>query len=266
MNVRALTHADIPQAMRLVEAAGWNQTAEDWARFIDLSGEACFGVEEEGVLAATGGAALYGRRLAWVGMVLTLPEFRGRGIASRILIHTLQELDRLGIECVKLDATDFGHDLYRKLGFEDECVIERYVGQVSGLPRSAVDNYAPDPALDLEAFGAGRSELLRRLAVHQTASVEGGFAMGRPGRVSAYFGPCVARTPEAARHLLTWFLARHPNEPIAWDLLPGNAQAVKLARDFGFEPRRRLMRMTRGAPAVQSNSALVYAAAAFELG
>jgi hypothetical protein len=93
--------------------------------------------------------------------------------------------------------------------------------------------------------------------------------MGRAGTRAAYFGPCVSRTPEAARQLLRWFLAQHPGEAVYWDLLPGNAAAAELAGEFGFAPLRRLMRMARpGLPGAGfiRNDCHTFAIAGFEYG
>src|SRR6266853_1058801 len=103
--VRLLRAADIPQAMRLKQAAGWNQIEEDWLRLLELEPEGCFGIERDGRLVATTTAIFYGRELAWIGMVLTDPEFRGRGLASQLMRRALEFLDGRAIECVKLDAT-----------------------------------------------------------------------------------------------------------------------------------------------------------------
>ena len=94
--------------------------------------------------------------------------------------------------------------------------------------------------------------------------------MSRPGSNASTFGPCVARSPDAARILLESFLAHHPGQTVFWDLLPDNREAVSLAHEFGFAPTRKLVRMVRpGAgsanPPVRDDS-LVYATAGFEYG
>src|SRR5207245_1664402 len=98
--VRLLRPTDVPQAMRLKEAAGWNQTEDDWRRMLDLEPEGCFGIEQEGRLVATTTTICYGSRLAWIGMVLTDPEFRGRGLASRLMRRALEYLDSRGMEWI----------------------------------------------------------------------------------------------------------------------------------------------------------------------
>src|SRR2546423_14442021 len=71
--------------MELSTQAGWNQTPEDWRTLIQLDSKGCFGVEVEGRLVATTTLLCYGRLLAWVGMVLTRVEWRGRGVCRGVL-------------------------------------------------------------------------------------------------------------------------------------------------------------------------------------
>src|ERR1700690_3620230 len=125
--LRLLTSADIRQAMLLKQTAGWNQTERDWLRGLELEPGGCFCIERDGKLAATATAICYGRNLAWIGMVLTRPEYRGQGMASQLMRRALEFLDGRQEQWVKLDATAMGSPLYRKLGFVDECPIERWV-------------------------------------------------------------------------------------------------------------------------------------------
>jgi hypothetical protein len=94
--------------------------------------------------------------------------------------------------------------------------------------------------------------------------------MARPGVVAAYFGPCVCDSPSAARELAEWAIAKHAGQPVVWDLFPDHHAAVRLARELGFEPCRRLVRMVRRgpgrAPSIPAWTAEVYAIAGFEYG
>ena len=272
--VRLLRSSDIPQAMLLKQAVGWNQTERDWERLLDLEPEGCFGIEREGRLVATTTTTCYGRELAWIGMVITAPEFRGQGLASSLMRRALEFLDGRQIRCVKLDATSMGSGLYRKFGFEDECAVERWLrGGADGLAvcPDEVASYKVDRELDRRAFGADRSRLLSVLARGESVSIPGsGYAMARPGANAAYFGPCVAAAPQTARSLLEWFLSRHSSEPVYWDLLPDNREAVRLARKFRFERSRELVRMARRGTAEQPpltpSVKEVYAIAGLEFG
>jgi GNAT superfamily N-acetyltransferase len=262
----------IPSAMHLNLAANWNQTPEDWERILKLEPEGCFGLFCDGTLVSTTTAICYGQELAWVGMVLTDPAYRGRGYARILMERALEFVAQRGVAWVKLDATDMGRPLYLKLGFEDEAPVERWMAQAPAEIRPCdLPIYEPNHTLDLEAFGACRCALLSTLATVEAVSLPGeGFAMARPGSRAAYFGPCVTRTPEAARRFLQWFLARHPRELVAWDILPNNLEAVRLAKEFGFERRRELVRMVRPGPSAfgpfAHNDSYVFAIAGFEYG
>ncbi len=270
---RLLTTADIPAGMRLKEAACWNQTETDWRNVLSLAPDGCFGIECDGDVRATATAVCYGRELAWIGMVLTDVSYRGRGFARRLMEHAIEYLRLRRVNWIKLDATDMGRPLYAQLGFRDEAAIERWIRKPQPFPtRSAsAGPFVLDSALDREAFGADRSELLRVLAGIESTSIAGaGFAMGRAGSRAVYFGPCAARSADVARDLLVWFLERHAEESVYWDILPGNSEAVRIARDLGFERVRELVRMTlagAGDPApLNSKDALVFATAGFEYG
>jgi GNAT superfamily N-acetyltransferase len=253
--IRVLEPSDVPQALALSKAVGWNQTPADWSLVIEMNPAGCFAMEIDGAVVATTSTIRYGTELAWIGMVLTHPEFRGRGYARALM---RQALDHLGdVETVKLDATEMGRPLYLQLGFLDECAIERWIRPAAPAEPATGGDYVPQPGLDRQAFGADRSALLHRLSQFEAASLPEGFAMGRGNR----FGPCVSDSPEAAEHLARWYLARHADEELLWDLFPEN----NLAQSMGFSLSRRLTRMTRGRT-LKDDPSLIYAGAGFEFG
>jgi GNAT superfamily N-acetyltransferase len=269
--LRRLTASDISQALLLKQAAGWNQTREDWLRLLRFEPEGCFGIERDGRLVATTTAICYGRELAWIGMVLTAPEFRGQGMAGSLMRATLDYLEARNIQWIKLDATDMGRNLYQKFGFADECPVERWVRPPGPAPwRGVAGGFEFDAGLDRQAFGADRSRLLADLATGESGAIAGlGYAMGRPGANATYFGPCVAANSNTARTLLEWFLARHSNEPVCWDVLPANQEAIRLAQQFGFERSRQLSRMAKQGAAsdgATGDACYVFAIGGFELG
>jgi GNAT superfamily N-acetyltransferase len=263
MNLRLLVPGDLADLLSLSEAAGWNQTPEDWLRVMRLAPGGCFGVELDGRVAATTTQVEYGE-LGWIGMVLTHPDYRRRGLALALMRHAL---DGARARVLRLDATAMGAPLYRQLGFADEHPIERWA--------RAPAAFGPAPAAlapfrlaewreaDAEAFGADRGALLASLDDGETCGE--GFAFSRPGRLAAYFGPCLALTPAAAESLLASFLARYGTGPTAWDLDPGHPHAPALAAQYGFQPVRALIRMRRG-PGSPHRPEVIYAPAGFEFG
>lgn len=283
--IRSMRGADIEGAMRLKHAAGWNQTVQDWERLLRLEPDGCFVEERDGVIAGSATALCYGRELAWIGMVLVLPGYRRRGIATALMRHVLAWLHENGNPISKLDATDMGRPLYERLGYREECAIERWarapLRNPGEDPAKAVPPETADPfpscvrshaAFDWAQVGCDRQLLLRDLA--SDAAVETlhgrcGFAYGRPGSQAWFVGPCVARNAPAAESLLGRLLARHRDEPTFWDVLSANDSARRLATGFGFHPVRRLLRMVRteGDPSqVPTCTERVYATAGFEFG
>ncbi len=251
--------------MRLSASADWNQTAADWRRVRSLDPEGCFVFETDGRAVATTTVASFGRELAWIGMVLTLPDYRRRGLARRLMDRALGYCEDRGIRCVKLDATDLGRPLYADLGFADEQPIERWSAEAT-LETSAdeVESATLEEALALDgaAFGVDRARLLRLL--DPLASTEG-LISSRPGARARQLGPCVATGPDAAERLIRTALAKAGPGRIFWDLLPANQAAVRLAESLGFERTRRLVRMSRPAARI-GDPGLIWATAGFEYG
>jgi GNAT superfamily N-acetyltransferase len=268
--------------MELSVAANWNQTPEDWSRIMQLAPDGCRCIEEDEKIVATATLLPFGTRLAWIGMVLTRPEYRRQGLAKRLLEDVIGIAERRGIQTLKLDATDEGRPLYENLGFVVEKTVERW-GREEGkvLPAKPADDRGVHPSdeifsLDSEAFGASRKRLLEALLDSGNCTVtSAGYILSRPGRAARYLGPCVTSSEAEARRLIAGHLQDSTStdgEQEAttscrwyWDLLPTNTRAVRCAESLGFTRRRVLWRMRRG-QMMENNDAMVYAIAGFELG
>ena len=275
MLVRLLNYSDIPAAMRLKEAAGWNQTEEDWRRLLALAPDSCFGIDCEGTLAATMTAISYAGDLAWIGMVLTAPEFRNRGFARALMRHTLDHLRGRGISWVKLDATEAGAHIYSDFDFQFECYVERWLRPAHALlPVVNERCERPREIAQIErqdAFGISRASLLDALLRYGTAFFdEAGFAFWRAGSFAHHFGPCVAIDAASAERLLCCSLRANAGMPLIWDLAPRNAAAVQLAVQYGFQRSRTLSRMVcalrPGATPLPERMDSIFALAGFEYG
>lgn len=276
--LRRLVAPDLSAALELSEQAGWNQTADDWRMLIDLAPEGCLAIEVDGELAATTTLLCYGRRLAWIGMVLTKKSYRGRGFARSLLTQALSLADQMAIETVKLDATDQGQPLYEKMGFRSEQVVERWTRQATGHATGTKVPIGERPTVrptkkenwrmaDHRAFGSDRSELLEKLAGRGQPPfvMDCSYWLTRPGRYSHYLGPSVCDAPRTARTLVERALPTAGSRDCSWDLFPANVSAAAIARDLGFTPTRRLQRMVRGKD-LHANHDSIYAIAGFELG
>jgi len=276
--MRLLQEQDIATAAALSAEAGWNQTLEDWRMLLRLNPQGCFGIDCDGRLVSTATLVCYGAQLGWIGMVLTNSNYRRRGFARTLLLYAIRQADQLGIESLKLDATDQGRPLYESLGFRIEQPVERWKcgDKLRISARRNPAGNARDPHcgnfvachhfssadLDLEAYGTDRSQMLDALAKRGgVCTDDAGFCFSRPGQRANYIGPCIARSPESARSLIQCCATPESY----WDLLPQNQTALTIAIELGFTPQRKLTRMVRGRD-LRGREAWIYAIAGFELG
>jgi len=258
-HIRMMTLADIPAGMRLKEAARWNQTGEDWRRFLRADSEGCFVAEWNGQVMGTVTTIIYEDRFAWVGMVLVDPGFRGRGIGSALLVHAMDYLDATKIPCVKLDATPQGRGLYQRLGFVPEYEIERHIlerGSAAARPDQVrrMEDIRSVLGMDRDVFGADRRVLLSSVASDAPEFVitaqEGhslsGYALGRRGSRADHLGPWVACSEAVARDILERFLHCSGRNTIFVDVVKDNPWAPALLAEKRFKFSRPLTRMWRG--------------------
>lgn len=205
--IRPLQDADLPLAQEIRTLAGWNQSDADWRRLLELEPQGCFAINCDGRLAGTATTALFDDRMAWIGMILVHPKYRRRGLATKLIRHCLDYLLEVrNVDCVKLDATPEGEQVYSRLGFQKEYELFRWQGNRTVAARAAtesgfaereamvpsmtiphttvpenidravvtpIDPGDPEPwlSIDRSAFGVDRSLLLKRLSVESQRAV-----------------------------------------------------------------------------------------------
>ena len=261
VSLRVMTAADLPFAHSLRAMAGWNQTLQDWQRLLALAPDGCFLAERGGQPAGTATTTGYETHLAWIGMVIVHPDFRGQGIGTALLEHCLRHLESRGIPCVKLDATPLGKPIYERLGFRDEWTLARWEVARPGPPTRASSNVralrSGDMArvleLDEQAFGVSRRKLIEGLArqseralVVEEAGDVAGYGLLRRGERANYLGPMVCSSAAAAPGLAAQLLSGLDERPVFWDIPDQIPEAVRLAEAAGFKRQRPLTRMFRG--------------------
>ena len=279
IEVRLLLESDIPAALRLKESTQWNQTENDWLRLLRLDPDGCFCATIDGEVVATTTATTYRPELAWIGMVLVDPKRRQLGIATRLMKVALEYLAKAGVPTVKLDATPAGCPLYRKLGFKDESLIERWMGiaEAQEATCSSLDTTAGRKALvfDRHAFGAERSKLLEMLIDDccvtplVTTDADGqltGYGLARPGSAAVYVGPLLAGSTDEATTLLNCLLSQVSGERVYVDLNRNFPGGRKILTERGFVKQRDLTRMFYGQPSGAGSSPAIFAIAGPELG
>jgi GNAT superfamily N-acetyltransferase len=280
LEIRLLTEADIPSAMKLKESAGWNQTENDWRSLLKLEPLGCFGAELDGELVGTTTTTTYEDELAWIGMVLVQPERRRQGIAKRLMTTALEYLkDR--VATVKLDATPAGKFVYEGFGFKTEGLIERWTRNADFHDASCdgvtiLDNETLREliALDRDVFKANRSKLIEMLVANSSAvpvvkrTEDGslsGYAFSRRGSKADYVGPVISQDASQVRTLLDRLLAQMTGRPSYFDFNTSCICDSAVLVERGFKKERELIRMHYGEPSA-STSSFVIAIAGPEVG
>jgi GNAT superfamily N-acetyltransferase len=247
-----LTSNDMSDCLALSAEAGWNQTREDWALFLDHS--TVLGLRDDRGRAVASGAVLpYPNGFAWISMVLVTASRRRERIGTRILQACCAEVVRQGLLPV-LDATPAGEQVYRPLGFQPMFGISRWQGNGGGRGsppaglRAMMPSDIPRVAeIDAAAFGADRSFLIESFFVRAprfafvTGSLDG-FVVARPGRLATQIGPIVAADEAAALALLNAALDTISG-PVFLDLAEGWDGMTRVLRQRSFTVQRPFVRM-----------------------
>jgi GNAT superfamily N-acetyltransferase len=279
IEIRLLIESDIPSAMRLKEAAGWNQTEADWRRLLLLEPNGCFGAVKDGRLIGTTTTTTYDQ-LAWIGMVLVEPQHRRQGIAAKLMNVALDYVNGRA-ETIKLDATALGQPVYEKFGFEVESEVERWSGTGNSTGRETrgaapTDHEIVRDLLNLDrfAFNADRSKLMEKLVedtcvppvlIRAADGALNGYALARSGANKTYIGPVVANYPHLVETLLDRMLSQLPKRGVYIDINRECIVDTRVLSDRGFVKERDLIRMVKGGRG-QKTSPLVVAIAGPEVG
>jgi len=148
IEIRKACVNDIPELTRLrvvflneVNAsdgppAGYEQNLSEYlTRSMADNSFAAWLAEEEGKIIATSGVCFYALApnysnptsdVAYILNMFTLPEYRGRGLASELIRRLIGEAEERDCKRLALHATADGRRVYEKFGFEstdDEMVL-----------------------------------------------------------------------------------------------------------------------------------------------
>lgn len=249
--ITRIGESDIEQAMELSQAAGWNQLPADWRLFM-IHGTV-FGIVNDRTLVATAAIIPYRDDLAWIGMVLTREDWRGRGYGTTLLKTCIDAIERQG-RTAFLDATPAGEPIYLDLGFEPVSRFTRWQGQGEGQAQPGASNDT-DAAIKAAnaAFGADRTMLLQDFAARwpttrSTAPDGDAHAFCRDGRLATQIGPVIGQSDIAATDLVEAVI-KALDGPVFLDVADDCASLTARLAALGFDRQRPFLRMKKGSAA-----------------
>jgi GNAT superfamily N-acetyltransferase len=211
-------------------------------------------IEQDGELLAVAGCLAYGG-FAWLGLVATHPDARGRGLASQVSQHLVHWALARGATTVALDASISGRSVYARLGFEQigsTAELLRPAGSpaLDGARAALAGSGDLDDivAFDRRVFGGDRATLLRGLAddpravwhvTRQAGGELGGYLLAREQLI----GPAAAVDEGSARRLVRAALDERHDQRV---LVPEGSAHLETLLELGFVEQRRLVHMRIG--------------------
>jgi len=280
----SLSPSELDDVDALVREARWNQITADWKVFL-AHGRVYALVTPEGRIVATTATLPYGRRFAWISMVLVAGEYRRHGLATQLMRRAMEELAAAGL-VPALDATPDGRAVYRRLGFTDSWGFARLIRRerlaaapAFGAPAGVTIRTMTDadwPALctyDAAAFGAGRGAVLAGLRgrlpsaelVAERAGRIAGFLLGRDGMLAGHLCPLIADDDAIACALIARALDALDG-PLFIDFADDKTAVRSFLEARGFAAVRPFTRMVYGAAARFDDPARTFAVVGPEFG
>ncbi len=264
---------DLDFAAGLVQAEGWrSETRLSLEDFLAHEPNGCFVAESDGHPAGMVIATSY-RQNGFIGELIVLPEWRGRGLGRALFAHAVQYLQNEGVTSIYLDGDDPGIPIYEKAGFRKVCLSRRFNGQVAGSDSLRVHpattiNLTMLLRVDRALFGDDRSFFLRRRFERNPelcfVAEEGrqvlGYIMARPGDGVITVGPWGALPGLPAGVLLERLALAVPGATLRIGALDSNPRAIELLRSLpGLHEDTPCWRMAFGPQETLGGSGWLYA-------
>lgn len=274
--IRNMTPAELETVLDWAADEGWNPGQDDVAAFHAADPHGFFVAVEGGAPVAAISVVNHTDELAFLGLYICRPEWRGRGVGLRLWQHALAHAEE---RCVGLDGVPAQQANYARSGFATHGETRRYEGVVPGRADPDVRDAAPDdvPALvrmDTLATGYGKPGFMtrwlaasdtRRTLVLERGGTTEGFATLRRCRTGSKIGPLVARDMEAAERLFLAAAAQAAPGPVILDVPDSQPELVALCERLGMTCSFTTARMYRGVPPRPAEQ-LVTSIATMELG
>ena len=246
LTLRLMTEEEVGRLVGWAADEGWNPGLHDAELFWAADPEGFVGAEVEGELIGGGAIISYGGRFGFMGLFIVRPEFRRRGLGSR-LWHARVGMLRSRLEAgatIGMDGVFEMQEWYARGGFRFSHRSLRYEGvgkdgpMAPGVVPASEVKLERIAAYDARCFPTPREAFLRAwlaqpdglaLAVVDGERVKG-FGVARRCREGVKIGPHFADDSDVAESLYASLATLAPDEPVFIDVPEVNAWAMALAR------------------------------------
>lgn len=274
---RMQSSEELDLAIRWAAQEGWNPGLQDSKTFYQADRNGFFLGELDGEPIAVGSMVCYNRHVAFSGLYIVKPEFRGKGYGWRL---TQARTQYAGDRLCGLDGVLENVDKYARIGFKKAYLSTRYQGIAPEIttPHSALmplTNIALNDIISYEKplFPAPRPAFLdawiKQEEAHALGYIENqqlkGYTVVRPAQSGYKVGPLFADTLAIAEHLLLGIFSKISGQPVSVDVPEINKESIQLMQKYALQPGFQVARMYRnGIPMLDIPR--IYGLTSFELG
>ncbi len=281
LTLRLMTKDEVVTLVSWAASEGWNPGLHDADIFWQTDPDAFIAAEVDGELVGGGAVISYDGDFGFMGLFIVRPEFRSRGLGSRLWharVRLLQGRLRPGAP-IGLDGVFEMRDWYARGGFAFSHRSIRFQGverasqRVAGIVPVADVPVEQLLAYDQRCFPARRERFLRAWLAPRDglalAAVDGsslrGYGVVRRCVRGAKVGPLFADDGSTAESLYTSLATYAPGEPVFLDVPEVNPWAMSLARRHEMQQVFGCARMYLGTRPRLSD-ARIFGVTTFELG
>ena len=276
LKIRKMRRDEAEFVIQMAAGEGWNPGIHDGEIFYDTDPEGFFIAEIDGKPVGCASAVAYDDSFGFFGLYVVKPEFREKGIGTRL---TEKCLEHLGNRNIGLDGVLENEKKYQEfMKFKSFYSNLRFEGigggevpdglvKISDVPFESLLEY------DREMFPAPRATFLEKW-IKQPDSYA--FAAIEAGKLKGYgvirkcqngykIGPLFADDSITAEKIFLALKASVPGEAIYLDVPEPNKKAMEIANKYGMAVMFKTIRMySREEPNI--NLEKVYGVTTFELG
>ncbi len=261
MLIEPMDLAGVTEAMAWAESEGWQPGVSDAGPFFAADPEGFWRGRIGDQTIATISAVHGSPEVAFVGLYIVAPGFRGRGLGRRLWDETLGGLENttLGLDAVPAQVATYATD-----GFVPAYGNARYSTDAEHLPAATpVTGLEPAASVDFDAlvefdsrhfFGPRPAFLEGWISGEGRDSVVAldgaeivGFAASRTTTAGHRIGPVFTADADLARQMIL-SLATGLAGPVAIDIPQPNEAAMELVDSLGMSRSFETTRMYRGSP------------------
>ncbi|MBR7119194.1 MAG: GNAT family N-acetyltransferase [Lentisphaeria bacterium] len=266
--LRECSADDLKELQQLSERVKWNQLPADWLNFLNAG--KVWSMVHINRIVGTAAWIPRSKNCVWIGLVITLEEWRGCSIATRLMKKIIEQTSQYSSRL--LDASAMGEPVYRRLGFKDmyqvsRIAIENYSAKVSPGP-----DWQPMTQDDVAELGKD-DPLLPMLFENAPELCKVAFSgnkriawfMGRYGLNSIHLGPVYAEDVSGALGAVNEFKRLADGRKITLDAMGYQKEFLNALYLDGAQNMRDFTRMYHGRCDRQENPQM-FAAAGPEYG